>query len=583
MSDLSHLLQSWRARWEDALGCWSRFTRLLEPRWCVTESDEKREQLSGSFAMIRFADHAVVISLRQIEMRGLQRFATEIMAHEIGHHVLCPADARDFTRLIARLRRGLPTLESRAPAIGNLYADLLINDRLTRECGLNLAGVYRALGKSDEDGALWRLYTRIYEHLWHLPTGDLCAGAPSAPSFEADAYLGAKLIRSYRTEWLGGAGRFAALCLPYILEDLSKKGEFALKGIGDLQDSCRDCSPDGLAGIDEDEAADAVHPVEDEARGGGAYRRSHPEITGGKKSERRYRDPVEYRELLEATGTKASAKALAAKYYRERAMPHLIPFPPRQSAVVSEPQPEGLVEWDGGEPLESIDWIHTLLRSATVIPGVTTVQRSYGVTEGMERGERPCDLYIGMDCSGSMPNPRESLSYPTLAGTILALSALRAGARVQVVLSGEPGQTVSTRGFVRDESAILEILTDYLGAGIGFGVHRLAEVFDARKPADPATNIVIITDRDVLDLLDGPARGARGQALSSQIGWEIAARALARARGNGSFVLHMPRAWSDPRLERLRQEGWRTHRLSTWDELIQFARSYARDLYSEIR
>jgi len=583
MNDLSHLLQSWRARWEDALSCWSRFTRLVEPRWCLTESDEQRERLSGSFAMIRFADHAVVISLRQIDLRGLQDFPVEIMAHEIGHHVLCPADARDFTRLIARLRRGLPTLESRAPAIGNLYADLLINDRLTRECGLELAGVYRAFGKSKDDNALWRLYTRIYEHLWHLPKGDLCVGAPATPSFEADAYLGAKLIRSYRTEWLGGAGRFAALCLPYLLEDLAKKAEIPLKGIGDLQNSCQGCEPDGLVEIEGDEEADAVHPVEDEARGGGVDRTSHPEVEGGKKSEKRFRNPVEYRELLEATGTKSSVKALAAKYYRERAMPHLISFPSRPSSVASEPQPEGLVEWDGGEPLESIDWIHTLMRSTVVIPGVTTVQRSYGVIESVERGQRPCDLYLGIDCSGSMPNPRESLSYPTLAGTILALSALRAGARVQVVLSGEPGQTVSTRGFIRDEAAILEILTDYLGAGIGFGVHRLAEVFDGRKPTDPAAHIVIITDRDVLDLLDGLPKGARGQVVYPLGGWQIAARSLVSARGIGSFVLHMPSEWNDPRVERLRHEGWRTHRLFTWDELIQFARDYARDLYSEIR
>ena len=59
----------------------------------------------------------------------------------------------------------------------------------------------------------------------------------------------------------------------------------------------------------------------------------------------------------------------------------------------------------------------------------------------------------------------------------MVLSALRAGARVKVVLSGEPGQSVSTEGFVRDPEICLRTLTNYLGTGYAFGIHRLAETF----------------------------------------------------------------------------------------------------------
>src|SRR4051794_8008434 len=115
--DLTTLKSTWRAAWPAALACWSRFVQLTEPRWCLNEDDEKRENLTGSFAMIRLVDHAVVISLRQVRDAGLDAFATEVLAHEIGHPVYCPADLSDHARVLARTRAGLPTREKLAPMI----------------------------------------------------------------------------------------------------------------------------------------------------------------------------------------------------------------------------------------------------------------------------------------------------------------------------------------------------------------------------------------------------------------------------------------------------------------------------------
>ena len=104
----------------------------------------------------------------------LEAFAIEVMAHEIGHHVYCPADLTDHGRCIARIRAGLPTKEHLAGFIANLYTDLLINDRLQRQAGLDIAGVYQALGKGSRD-AMWAFYMRIYEILWRLPKKTLIA------------------------------------------------------------------------------------------------------------------------------------------------------------------------------------------------------------------------------------------------------------------------------------------------------------------------------------------------------------------------------------------------------------------------
>src|SRR5258706_5058849 len=105
MSTLESLREQWSAQWPAALAIWSKFTKLHDPLWCFTDADAKREGLTGSFAMIRLDDHSVVIGLHLIENEHLQKYALEILAHEIGHHVYAPADLSDHGRIIARMRR----------------------------------------------------------------------------------------------------------------------------------------------------------------------------------------------------------------------------------------------------------------------------------------------------------------------------------------------------------------------------------------------------------------------------------------------------------------------------------------------
>ena len=573
--------EAWAVRWEEALAHWSRFTRLQAPRWCFTPEEEKAEGLTGSFAMIRLADHAVVISIRQVVEQKLEAFAVEVMAHEIGHHVAFPADLTDHGRSIARIRAGLPTKEHLAGFVANLYTDLLINDRLQRQAGLNLAGVYQALGAGSTD-ALWTLYMRIYEVLWRLPKKTLAAGEIDQ-KLELDAQLGARLIRVYGREWIDGAGRFAALCLPYLLKDEGAEVRQLLKGWLDTENAGAGGFPAGLSEIEEGEQEGALHPIHDpritgvaegeaETQGeGGPLGRETGK--GGRKKVGRYRGPKEYGEIMKSLGATWTETDIAIRYYRERALPHLIPFPTRPTAQSSEPLPEGLDVWNFDTPFARIDWFESVIQSPRVIPGMTTVQRTYGQTQGAEPGREPIDLYIGIDCSGSMPNPRGRVSYPVIAGAIMALSALRAGARVMCVLSGEPGKTAATDGFLDDERKVMELLTGYLGTGYGFGIHHLRPVFDARKLEDRPAHILIITDQDIFSMLD--------DTKATWQGWEVAWQALEQGRAGATFVLHMPPNWHDKEVEKMKEIGWDVFRIYKWEELVAFAREFSRKTYVE--
>ena len=229
----------------------------------------QQEGLSGSFAMIRLLDQSVVVDLPLVVELGLQDYGLEILAHEIGHHILAPGSAGDQFRLLARMRRALPTLEQHAPMVANLYTDLFINDRLQRQASLRMADIYRKLEQGEAQGqpgarqGAGLLYMRIYENLWQLPKGELGGGAADE-RLDTDAWLGARLIRVYANDWMLAAGRFATLLLPYLVDDTGAlKGNDPSRYFHDTRDAARGCQTYGAQQIEDDEENGAIHPVHD--------------------------------------------------------------------------------------------------------------------------------------------------------------------------------------------------------------------------------------------------------------------------------------------------------------------------------
>lgn len=590
-------LAHWRAAWPEALAAWSRYTRLRDPRLCASTVAAAQEGLSGSFAMIRLLDQSVVIDLESVREHGLDEYALEILAHEIGHHVLAPGSASDHFRLLARIRRGLPTAEQHAALVANLYTDLCINDRLQRQSGLRMLDVYRALartpvkgkraGRNEESagqGTLWTLYMRIYEHLWQTGRGDL-AGAGFDETLDADAWLGARLIRVYGADWMRGGGRFAALVLPYVLRE---GGETArLLAWHDTGAAGQGCMPDGLHEVQADEAAGVPHPAHDPALGdddGGLDGAVDGEVEGPADAERnapaagQAREPFEYGEILRAGGVTLDPHELAIRYYRERAQPHLVRYPTRPAPREHEPEMEGLEPWESGDPLDALDWLHSVTLSPRPIPGLTTVRRTWNTQADSTPRTVPVDLDLYVDSSGSMPNPQQATSWPALAGAIVALSALRAGASVQATLWSGKREVRHTPGFVRDGDLILRVLTGFFGGATCFPIHRLRATFEDAGRGRQPTHILMISDDGITTMFDRDERG--------NTGWDVAARALRVGGAGGTMALNLDPRWEDStwggadgvvaRLKRARSEqGWDIHALADMAQLVAFARAFS--------
>lgn len=591
------LLQQWSHTWPQALQAWSSFTKLQPPIYCFTEGEEQKEGLTSSFAMIRLRDHRIVISLRQVADLGLQDFALEILAHEIGHHVFVPADLRDHGRVLARIRAALgSTLADHfGPVVANLWADLLINDRLQRR-GHNHAMIYQKLGTPDgpTPSPLWTLYLRTYEHLWGLPRGQLALDF-QIPIIDGDAILAARLVRSYSREWVDGAGKFAALLLPFLAKQIAQGLARATRfpWLDSLAAGEGGDMPDGLATIEEGELTAIGHPALDddlfgaqnsttEASPDNALNRGSQSVppaastgrasTGGQKN--RYRPPTQFRELMESLGVQISDQQLVIRYYRELARPHLSTFPTREAPAATEPIPGGVEVWETGYPVSAIDWVATATISPVIIAGYTTVQRRQEQSPGSAPDQKPPDLYLGVDCSGSMLNPARSLSYPVLAGTVITLSALRAGARVKTCLSGEPGEYSQTDTFSRNSQTNLKVLTGYLGTGYAFGLQRLVDQFLTGHAPEHAVHILLVTDFDIISML-GEYFLLDQQTLS---GWDVAEQALHRAGGGATVVIQgSPTPYYDKSIERLCAIGWSVHFVQTEQDLLRFARAFSLD------
>ena len=191
------------------------------------------------------------------------------------------------------------------------------------------------------------------------------------------------------------------------------------------------------------------------------------------------------------------------------------------------------------------------------------------------------NLTFSIDSSGSMADPRRNQSYPALAGAILCLSALRAGARVQATLWSGKHQCQVTDGFVRDEQQILGVLTGYIGGGTQFPLHILRKTWIEPKVVRRRAHLMVISDDGVSTMLDGDERRSSGAAICTA--------ALQRAGGGGTLVLNLAAQWEQwttspayAAILRLRDElGFDVFRITDWNELVAFARAFARRCYVE--
>ncbi len=577
METYKEVLSTWQKAWEVALSLWTKFARLREPKFIFSEKERQELKTGRLFAMIRLTDHTIIVDLPKIMQLGLSEYPVEILAHEIGHHIVYPSNLTDMGRMLLRIKKALtfPSLTSYTNFIGNIYTDLLINNKLKLEFGLNIDKVYKKF-QPDKVDLFWNFYMRIYELLWALPKNTLTKGEISN-TIEADAGLGNRLIRNFAIDWISGAGKFACLCIPYLMENNSAQTQNKMSYWLDnstVNDSNYQEIPSSLFDFEEIEKSDIQHPSMDPNLSEIPIQENATQSQSARNvqaNQSNTRSPSEIREILNQLGVQFNLTEFLYSYYKQLALPHLIPFPKKFTSQAKEEILEGSEIWDISDPFENINWFQTALKSPIPIPGYSILEDYYGEIEGAGQKFETIDLDIYIDSSGSMPNPSYKVSYLTLAGAIILLSALRANSKVQATLWSWKDLNLTTKEFIEDEKKLMQIVTGYLGGGTQFPLHIFEETYSTRKPTDRKVHILIISDDGVDTILD---------KYNKLDGYDISKMALEKAGGGGTMVLNLPYSISKyPKLKLLKEQGWKIHRVTQWEELVQFARKFVEENY----
>ena len=552
----------WRETWPVALATWGRTSRLHAP---VLHTDPCG---MPSWAWYSLEDVEVHVDLTVVRERHVEDHALAVLAHEIGHHLLAPVDLASHVRIAARVQIGLVDLDHLVGLVSNLWCDLLINDRLQRQLGVDRAALSAAVGPPDPDDALMLLVLRTNEILWGLDRGAL-VGEHTAP--DDQALLCARLVRAYSRDPVGGAAGFAALVRSTIpAEQLRAQQPPVIVACGGSAGGDGSV-PFGVA-TDPTLGMPAIHPSRDpRVVGAVQVEESTPEVdpapaasTGGNTLM-----PGALHAVLQALGSTTTAEEVAIAWYREHAARHLVPFPTRPRPRPADELLAGLEPWEVGDDLSTVDWTGTMTASPVVVPGMTTVRRAY-LDDPEEIVEaRPVDLDLYLDSSGSMPDPRQTRAPIALAGAILALSALRAGARVQATTWSGPNEVAGTGGFTRDADEVLRAVVAYFGRGTAFPLDLLRRTHLGYPAAGipptrrGPTHIAVISD-DGIETMFQQRR---------DVADPTAGEALRAADGGGTLVLQVPPEWA-ARFEE-RADGYGVHSVMTDDDLMTFVRRMA--------
>ncbi len=562
--------------WEKAKSTWSKFVRLQEPTMLSDPAAIKEVGMQRDIARFGLASLHVEVNMTEMKAAGLLPFLDIVLAHEVGHHVLAPGNLLVDAKMVSYISDMFPG--SAANYVVNIFTDLLINDVLYTQRGMHVEKVYKALketaeksGKMGDADKFWALYMRIYEILWRLPPGTLTGKV--AADIERDAKLSARVLRTYSRRWFTCLKNLAYIFKAYIPLDPSAgtlmmpvfdsvgAGEGSLDKIWGFA-SIGDEETDKLGQMRYDGVLDGLFKDGGSGQGTG----SQPRL------------PTDYINTLAHIGALTGVEVDKAlmQYYTELALPHVVPFPTIDKATY-EPIHEGTEQWTTGEDLGQLDLLESIKESPIIVPGITTRKVVHGEDKGTEKQKVPIDVDIYLDASGSIGSPQNTVSYPVIASFIIALSALRAGAAVQVTSYSGANMAMATRGFSRSKDEVLRAILYYFGDGTQFPC-QILERYDERPPDAPPVHILVISDDDISSMIEEYTAKNKAGVMEKRSGLVTLKRAIEKGKAQGSLLLRLPsiQPHTKKAIAVLESLGFEYYNISDWKEIIDFAKKFSR-------
>jgi hypothetical protein len=437
------------------------------------EGEEEREGVGLEMKQKQMTLNSEFIS--QMKGKMPERLVMEaLLDHGISHYTFCPWDFQTHLMLYAEAKKVMGDKES-AKQVANYFIDIIADTHCVKKKSTEIPELHRQLRKKTVEEVIASLYQKI----WGIDLGVLPSHLGGKKNEEMVRRL-ARIPYLDRTRWAESIRKFARSIKPLIVEEDKEQGGQGEKGSPNPQGE-HDLTQYSSEEIDQglrdyakrtlalSEFRDMVDDFSEELKEAGYG------IEGG---------------MGRGRGVPIDADLL---FYMKLAENYSIPLKKLPMEEKGSMHPHSHSPWEVGSPVQDVDLWTSFGR---IMPGITQIWKK---REGKGRGkmEGTPDCLIVIDSSGSMINPRKSLSYAVLGAACAANAYLRQQSKVAVYnFSDAPMGGKDVLEYTDHREDIYRALCKYFGGGTALDLEDLIPLIEGKKNLD----LFIITDMKITNL-----------------------------------------------------------------------------------
>ncbi len=445
-------------------------------------------KVKGAFAPEQGeADEGIGLEMKQKQMTINSTFVSQmkdqmeerkvveaLLDHGITHYTFCPWDFNTHLRLYSDAKKVVGDKEL-AKQVSNYFIDIIADTHCVKKRFTEIPELHRNLKK----GAIHEIIASLYEKIWGMDLG-VSSSKASVKGYADIVRRLARIPYLDRSRWGESIQKFARSVKPLLVEEEKQrgasggKGEPNPQGEHDLNHYSNEEIDQGLRDYARQTMAlsefrDVVEDFSDELKGAGYG------MEGG---------------MGRGQGNLIDADIL---FYMKLAENYSIPlkkFPLEEKGSL---HPHSHSPWEIGSPFQDVD-IWTSF--GKIMPGVTQI---WTKREGKGKGkmEGTPDCLIAIDSSGSMINPRKSLSYAVLGAACATNAYLQNDSKVAVYnFSDAPMGGKDVLSYTDRREDIYRTLCKYFGGGTALDLEDLMPLIRGRKNLD----LFVITDMKITNL-----------------------------------------------------------------------------------
>ena len=424
------------------------------------EMKEKQMTINGPFVS------------RMKDKMSEQLIIEALLDHGMTHYTFCPWDFHTHLMLYAEAKKVTGDKEL-AKQVANYFIDVIADTHCVRKRHTEIPELHRNLKK----GTVEEVIASLYQKIWGIDLGI----SPSKMNVKGHGDIVRRLARiPYldRSRWGESIKKFARSLKPLLLEEQKEtkggKGERNPQGEHELNHYSNEEIDQGLRDYAKQTMAlsefkEVVDDFSDELKGAGYG------MEGG---------------MGRGQGNPIDADVL---FYMKLAENYSIPLKKLPLNEKGSLHPHAHSPWEIASPYQDVD-IWTSF--GKIMPGITQV---WTKKEGKGRGkvEGSPDCLIAIDSSGSMINPRKSLSYAVLGAACATNAYLQNNSKVAVYnFSDAPMGGKDILDYTDRREDLYRVLCKYFGGGTALDLEDLMPLIQGRKNLD----FFIITDMKITNL-----------------------------------------------------------------------------------